>query len=85
MFVYTKLIEHLIGVSGHVNTFRVNFPANSSYTLHIFCRCPENRGCTVIVEEADLSDKADVLGTETNKRYCTISIISSISENVTGI
>ena len=84
--MYTKLIEHVICVSGQVNTFQVNFPANSNYTVRIFCRCPANRGCTVIVEDADrLSDKADVLGTETKERYCFICIISSISGNVIGI
>lgn len=84
--MYTKLIEHVICVSGQVNTFQVNFPANSNYTVRIFCRCPANRGCTVIVGDADrLSDKADVLGTETRERYCFICIISSISGNVIGI
>lgn len=84
--MYTKLIEHVLGVSGQVNTFQVNFPGNSNYTVRIFCRCPANRGCTVIVEDADLlSDKADVLSAETRERYCIICIISSISENVVGI
>lgn len=84
--MHTKLIEHVIGVSGQVNTFQVNFPANSNYTVRIFCRCLANRGCTVIVDDADLlSDKADVLDTEARERYCFICIISSISENVIGI
>jgi len=84
--VYTKLIVHVIRVSGQVNTFQVNFPANSNYTVRIFCGCPANCCCTVIVEDADLlSDKADVLITETRERYCFICIISSISEKVIGI
>jgi hypothetical protein len=28
MSVYSKLTEHVIDVSGQVNTFQVNFPAN---------------------------------------------------------
>jgi len=64
--VYTKIIEHVIGVSGQVSSFQVNFPGNSNYTVRIFCRCPANRGCMVIVEDGDLlSDKADLLFTET--------------------
>ena len=83
--MYTKVIEHVIGVFEHVNSFQVNFPGNSNSTVRIFCRCPANRGCTVIVEDADLlGDKADGLGTEAKERYCIIYIISSISENVIG-
>lgn len=82
--MYTKLIEHVIGVSGQVNTFQVKFPAKSNYTVRIFGRCPANRGCTVIVEDAGLlSDTADVLGMERKKSI--ISSISSISENLIGI
>jgi hypothetical protein len=84
--VYTELIDHVIGVSGQVNTFQVNFPDNSNYIMRIFCRWPANRGCTVIVEDADLlSDEADVRCTETKERYCIICIISSKSENVLEI
>ena len=73
----------MIGASGQVNTFQVNFPVNSNYAVRIFCRCRANRVSTVIVEDAKLlSNKADVLGTETRERYCFICIISSISENV---